>query len=532
MPTLCLLIASLLSPASFSLAAESLSPILKQIQGTNDPIRRIELLDEAINDSSIKGESLSNLYFERALAYVKIKDYFKAVEDFNHALAHTRKIITPLLEKAYCLILLDQLDEASKVLEVVLSTNPGMAKPYVLKGMIYEKEGFLAKAEDEYTRALHYDSQSIMALEMRTKLLLREGKPRKALEDANSWKRLDQDNPEVFLTRARINVKLKDYQPALSDYAKVQQIMPGDDKVLEEKVLVFFETNEPRKALETLSRYAIKHTGEVELLVLQARAHILLKNYVEANRILKLGLGKNPTYAPAYLYRGVVHSRNRQPDQALENLNRAIELDSSLVEAYKERARIFIELNEHVRAALDLTAAAELDPSDGEIPAMRGLTNMNRFLYDAAVADFTKALESLVRDPRILYDRATVFLKMDEQHLALADLDAVLRVRPDSARALSLRGIARFNLGQVTRAREDFQKSVATNPNDAVVWNNKGFFHYKINEYDVALECYNRAIQLNSGYKEAQYNLGLATKRRDVPELTTAGSTPTIPPPR
>ena len=528
-PMLCLLIASLTNLPSFSLAAESLSPILKQIQGTNDPIRRIEILDEAIKDSSVKGESLSNLYFERALAYMKIKDYFKAVEDFNHALAHTRKIIPPLLEKAHCLILLDQLDEASKVLEVVLSTNSGMAKPYVLKGMIYEKEGFLAKAEDEYTRALHYDTQSIMALEMRTKLLLREGKPRKALEDANLWRRLEQDNPEVFLTRARINVKLNDYQAALADYAKVQRIMPGDDKVLEEKVLVFFKANEPGKALEALSAYAIKHPGEVELLVLQARAHILLRNYIEANRILKLALAKNPAYAPVYLYRGVVHSRNRQPDQALESLNRAIELDSSLVEAYKERARIFMELNEHVRAGLDLTAAAELDPSDGEIPAMRGLTYMNRFLYDAAIADFTKALESLVRDPRILYDRATAYLKMDEQHLALADLDAVLRVRPDSARTLSLRGIARFNLGQVIQAREDFQKSVATNPNDAVVWNNRGFFHYKINEYDVALECYNRALQLNSGYKEAQYNLGLALQKRDVPELTTAGSTPVIP---
>ena len=60
-PTLCLLIASLLSPSSFSLAAESLPPMLKEIQGTNDPIRRIELLDEALKDSSIKGESLSTL---------------------------------------------------------------------------------------------------------------------------------------------------------------------------------------------------------------------------------------------------------------------------------------------------------------------------------------------------------------------------------------------------------------------------------------------------------------------------------------
>ena len=525
-PAFCLSITLLMYFPLPSKAAQNSPPVLKEIQEVNDPIRRIELLDEALKDSSIKGEFLSTLYFERALAYKKIKDYFRAVEDFNHALAYTRKIIPPLLEKAHCLILLDQLDEASKVLEVVLSTSPGMANAYVLKGMIYEKEGFLGKAQDEYTRALHYETQSTMALEMRAKLLLREGKPRKALEDANALRRLDQANPEVFLTRARINVKLKDYRAALEDYEKVEALMPGDDKVLEEKVLVFFEINEPGKALEALSGYAVKHPGEVELLVLQARAHIVLKNYVGADRILKLALAKNPLHAPAHLYRGVVHSRNQQPDQALGNLNRAIELDTSLLEAYKERARIFMDIGEPVRAALDLTAAAELDPSDGEIPAMRGLTFMTRSLYDAAIADFTKALESLSGNPRILYDRATAYLQEDEQHLALADLNAVLRVRPDAARALSLRGVARFNLRQMTQAREDFEKAASANPNDALVWNNRGFFHYKMKEYDTAIDCYSRSLKLNPGYKEAQYNLSLALQKKDASELTTIGSKP------
>jgi len=509
-----------------SLASQNPPPVLKEIQEINDPIRRIEILDEALKDSSIKGEFLSTLYFERALAYKEIKDYFRAVEDFNHSLAYTRKIIPPLLEKAHCQVILDQLDEASKVLEIVLSASPGMAKAYVLKGMIYEKEGFLDKAQDEYTRALHYETQSTMALEMRAKLLLREGKPRKALEDANALSRLDPDNPEVFLTRARINVKLKDYRTALADYGKVEAMMPADDKVLEEKVLVFFKTNEPGKALQALSGYAIKHPGEVELLVLQARAHIALKNYVEAERILKLALTKNPSYAPAYLCLGVVRSRNKQWDQALGNLNRAIELDASLLEAYKERAKIFMDITEPVRAALDLTAAAGLDPSDGEILAMRGLTFMTRSLYDAAIADFTRALESLFGDPRILYDRATAYLQEDEQSLALADLNAVLRVRPEAARALSLRGIARFNLGQAPQAREDFEKAVAANPNDALVWNNSGFFHYKMKEYDAAIDCYSRSLKLNPGYKEAQYNLSLALQKKNAPELTAVGSKP------
>ena len=82
---------------------------------------------------------------------------------------------------------------------------------------------------------------------------------------------------------------------------------------------------------------------------------------------------------------------------------------------------------------------------------------MTRSLYDAAIADFTKALESLVPETRAYCMTGLQLTQKDEQHLALADLNAVLRVRPDSARALSLRGIARFNLGQVTQASEDFR---------------------------------------------------------------------------
>ena len=94
---------------------------------------------------------------------------------------------------------------------------------------------------------------------------------------------------------------------------------------------------------------------------------------------------------------------------------------------YKERARTFTELGEPVRAAIDLTAAADLDPADGEIFALRGLTLIQRRLYDAAVADFTRALECLPGDPSIMYNRAVALLYKDETQLALADLDSLLR---------------------------------------------------------------------------------------------------------
>jgi tetratricopeptide (TPR) repeat protein len=495
-------------------ASEKALRLLKQAKSEEDPIRKIEILDQALEDHSLKGDLLSNLFLERALAYKAHKDCFRAIQDFNSSMAHSRKSSPALIEKIHCLILLDQLDEANRILEPVLFAGPGNAHAYVLKGMIYEKEGFLSRAEDEYARALQYEPNSILALDMHSKALLKGGKPQQALEDVNTLTKLAAKDPEIFMTRARIHTKLKNYAAALADYVLVENLLPGDDRVLKEKIQVYFRTDQAHKALEALSIATKKRPDDVELLVLQARAYLLLKNVPNAQTVLKQALKKNTGYAPAYLYQGLV-LRTEDPDIALANLNRALELDGSLVEAYKERARIFIDLNEPVRAATDLTMASRLDPGDGEIFALRGLTCIRRMLYDAAIADFTRALECLPEDSRILYDRAVTHFLKDDLQQSLADVNRLLQTKPDAGRALSLRGILNVHFGNNAQARADFDKSVSVSPHDPLVRNNRGFFLFKMGDYRSAAADFKRASTLDPDYATARYNLGLANNREE-----------------
>jgi tetratricopeptide (TPR) repeat protein len=526
---LALFLASLVHLSFLSSTSSGQQPpaqLLKQAQSQSDPAKKIELLDEALKDQSLKGDLLSSIFLERAMAHKAMNDCSRAIDDFNSSMAHSRRASSAPLEKAHCLILLDQLDEASRVLETALAMKPGNAQAYVLKGMIYEKEGFPSKAEDEYTRALVFEPDFAWALEMRAKILIKEGKPRRALDDVNALIRLVRGDPEFLMIRARIHVKLKDYAAALADYGSAEALKPGNDRVLKERVLVYFNTDQPEKALEALSGYLAKHADDVEALVLQARAQILLGNYAKAEAILKRALTRDPANASAHLYKGVALVRRTDSDGALGNLNRAIELDPRLVEAYKERARIFLALDEPVRAAADLSSAADLDPSDAEVFVMRGATFMRRLLYDAAIADFTRSLELLPADPRVLYDRAVAYLKEDEPQAALSDLNALLQLRPDAGRALSLRGMIHFQAGSIQVARSEFDRSVGSAPKDPYVWNNRGFFHYKTGDHKAAIEDFNRALKLEPGYEIARYNLSLVLSRQDVIESpgTQAGS--------
>jgi tetratricopeptide (TPR) repeat protein len=351
---------------------------------------------------------------------------------------------------------------------------------------------------------------------MRAKALVRGGKPRKALEDINALIRLRPNEPEPLLTRARIHTKLEEYAPALADYTKVESILPRDDRVRKEKVLVYFKTGQPQKALDSLSSHPVDRPDDTEILILRARAHIVLKNYGKAQQILKTALTKEPLNPAAHLYTGVVMARLGDTDGALASLNRAIELDPALVEAFKERARIFMELKEPVRAAVDLTTAANLDPSDEEIFMLRGFTLMGRMLYDAAIEDFTRALENLPGEPRILYDRAVAYLSKDEPRPAIEDLTALLNSRPNTARAISLRGVAHFHLGNAAQARGDFDEAVKASPNDPQVWNNRGFFHYKRGNYRAAIGDFEKALKLDPDYESARYNMKLAIERNGL----------------
>jgi tetratricopeptide (TPR) repeat protein len=488
------------------------------------PAKRIPILDKALNALHTKPVLRSRLFFERGKAHKELGDCFRAVKDFDSALRHAPDEVPVLAEKTRCLIEVDQLDRASSVLERALSAQPRLSRLYVMKGMIYERRGFLSKAEDEYTRALHYEPDSAPALTRRTHVLLREGKPRDALGDLDALARLEPKNADVFMTRARVKVKLKEYQAALKDYSLAEKFLKDHSTVIKEKVLVYFKTGAPQKALNALAGHRVDDATDLEWPVLQARAHILLGNGAKAETLLSKVLRKNPSYAPAHLFSGVIAMSRSKWDEALADLNRAIDLDHSLVEAYKKRARVFMELKEPVRATADLTAAVDVDPSDGEIYQLRGRARISRLLYDAATEDFSRALDCLPNDPRILYDRAVAHALKEEWEPAIADLNAALAVKPAAARALALRAVVRFRQGRPADARNDFDAAVRADPSDATIRNNRGFFHYKTGDYKSAVKDLNRALQLDPRWEKARFNLNLALKRGERAGRAKIGS--------
>ncbi|MEM4523452.1 MAG: tetratricopeptide repeat protein, partial [Nitrososphaeria archaeon] len=51
------------------------------------------------------------------------------------------------------------------------------------------------------------------------------------------------------------------------------------------------------------------------------------------------------------------------------------------------------------------------------------------------------------------------------------------------------------------------------NPNNADLWNKKGNIHMSLKEYEKAIECYKKALKIDSNHLGAKMNLVIAKEK-------------------
>lgn len=153
---------------------------------------------------------------------------------------------------------------------------------------------------------------------------------------------------------------------------------------------------------------------------------------------------------------GRLYSAKGLYEMAISQFTKAVEINPSCHEAYKERALIYcLYLEEfHEEAVRDFTKAIELCPDDPFSYHGRGLIYYARGLYDQALKDFSRVLE----------------------------------LHPGWGGSLyRTRGEIYLNSGRFREAAEDFIRAVEFDPEYAENYRNRALAWYHLKEYKKAL---------------------------------------------
>ena len=106
----------------------------------------------------------------------------------------------------------------------------------------------------------------------------------------------------------------------------------------------------------------------------------------ECNKAIEL----DPNLALAYNNRGAAYLYKGQYDLVIADCNKAIELDPNLALAYNNRGGAYIEKGEYELGITDCNKAIELDPNMAESYYNRGWAYKEQGKNAEAIADFEK----------------------------------------------------------------------------------------------------------------------------------------------
>jgi tetratricopeptide (TPR) repeat protein len=137
--------------------------------------------------------------------------------------------------------------------------------------------------------------------------------------------------------------------------------------------------------------------------------------------------------ASAYYLRRSAYNRLGEPNitavdgfkESLEDASKAIQL----ARAYTDRGATKAQLDEHEDAIQDFNKAIELDPTNASAYLQRGKAYNELGRHETAIKDLDNAIRLDPYDPDSYAARAFAYSDLEQSHLAVRDLEQALRMR-------------------------------------------------------------------------------------------------------
>ena len=185
-------------------------------------------------------------------------------------------------------------------------------------------------------------------------------------------------------------------------------------------------------------------------------------NLDEAIRAFDRAIALDPSFGEAYRQRASAYEAKRQIKEAISDLTRAIALfPPSLVGAiYRDRGKAWTKIGFAPNAIEDFSNAIKYSATDAWAYFERGRVYQGIKSLDKAVADFSEAIRIAPTSfPSAYYERGRVWGAKGMGREAIADFTKAIELHPNYAQAYYARALTFVVLGERERALADFEKT-------------------------------------------------------------------------
>jgi tetratricopeptide (TPR) repeat protein len=211
-----------------------------------------------------------------------------------------------------------------------------------------------------------------------------------------------------------------------------------------------------RDAVQLLDRAVALDADLAEALFARGVSEIALKEYAPAEKNIRAALNSRADWPHAWWTLATLYRLQDQPEEALNALNYAIELEPEFTDARFDRACIY-EASDRLEDALtDLDQVIQWKPEHEQALFRRaGIARVKGRMTEAE-RDLSRLIKLDRNRERAWYERAIVRQAAGSMDRALADVTVACRIDPTQPHFWNLRAQLLLQLGRHVEAAQDF----------------------------------------------------------------------------
>ena len=382
----------------------------------------VTLWDKAVTESDFK---LPSPVLLAKFSFLPISSFFPTdiISLPQDRFDHIRREDIKLLLKGFSMGIIADNDPVQVLEEVIALSNSVLAYSYL--GLYYFKIKAYEEAIAVYSRAIEYFKEEPYFYASRCLVYRLTGEDEGAFYDYQIAKRLDFNYHSVL--------EWQENQAEVSYF--------------EAENLVIQELESTSKKLST---------DELNSLGLE---YVHCYNYLKAIELYTSAINKNTTGdSNLFVFRGSLYLKLTCFELALNDFNRAIELDENQTAAYVFRAKVFESYRYSEKALKDYAKAEENDSNSSIVYEERASLFERLGCLPEALSDFDRLVELNPDDFYVYSLRADLKEKLADMHGALNDYSTAIELNPYYSDLYSYRAAIKEKLGDSVGAKLDLDK--------------------------------------------------------------------------
>lgn len=263
----------------------------------------------------------------------------------------------------------------------------------------------------------------------------------------------------------------------------------------------------------------------------------------EAISLYSDSIAADSTNALLYLHRAKAYLANEQVGAAMVDINKSLQFDPNNIDTYLLLADVYYMLGDEGNIGTTLNRAAEMNPLDPRPLLKLGELNLLQQNYNLAIGYVDKALELSSYNPRAYFVKGMYYImaKQDtvsalknfqlaaEQDDSFYDpveqicriyavqqppyaMDYIRKVQrqfPDQANSRYELALYLQSHGEPEEALMHYDTLLMQQPNNYIVLYNVAYVNFVyLNNNEVALDYFDKTLELKPDYLDAYYNKG------------------------